>query len=159
MNRSIFLAAVVLCLCMVSAAFGQTVTSRVSGTVKDAADAVVSGATVTLIDASSKENKVVTTNDEGVFSITDVRVGSYVLVVERTNFKKKQITGIDIHVDTPAVFNVVLEPGGVTETVSVTASEAQTLIRTEDAKLSTTIDVRQVQDLRSEEHTSELQSH
>ncbi len=147
MNRSIFLAAVVVCLCVVSAGFGQTVTSRVSGTVKDAADAVISGATVTLIDASSKENKVVTTNDEGVFSITDVRVGSYVLVVERTNFKKKQITGIDIHVDTPAVFNVVLEPGGVTETVSVTASEAQTLIRTEDAKLSTTIDVRQVQDL------------
>jgi len=147
MKRSIFAAAVIVCLSALTSVIGQTVTSRVSGTVKDSADAVVSGATVTLTDNNSHETKVATTNDEGVFSFTDVRVGSYTVTTERANFKKKQVTGIDVHVDTPVVLNVVLEPGGVTETVSVTASEAQTLIRTEDAKLSTTIDVRQVQDL------------
>jgi len=147
MKRSIFAAAVIVCLTALTSVIGQTVTSRISGTVKDSADAVVAGATVTLTDNSSHEIKVVTTNEEGGFSFTDVRVGSYTVTTERANFKKKQITGIDVHVDTPVVLNVTLEPGGVTETVSVTASEAQTLIRTEDAKLSTTIDVRQVQDL------------
>ena len=45
------------------------------------------------------------------------------------------------------MLNLELEAGGVTETVSVTASGTEALIRTEDAKLSTTIDVKQVQDL------------
>jgi len=147
MKRSIFVAAVIVCLSALTSVIGQTVTSRVSGVVKDSADAVVAGATVKLTDNSSHEIKVVTTNDEGVFSFTDVRVGSYSVTAERANFKKKQVTGIEVHVDTPVQLNIVLEPGGIAETVSVTASEAQTLIRTEDAKLSTTIDVRQVQDL------------
>ncbi len=43
--------------------------------------------------------------------------------------------------------SLTLEAGGIAETVSVTASDAQSLIRSEDAKLSTTVDVKQVQDL------------
>ncbi len=147
MKRFSFIA---LALCLFAAAsitFGQTVNSRVTGTVKDTADAVVPGVKVTLIDAKTRDEKTATTNDEGVFNFVDVRPGSYMVVAERANFKKKQITDVDVHVDTPAVLTVVLEPGGVAETVSVTASESQALIRTENAKLSTTIDVKQVEDL------------
>src|SRR3989441_2606610 len=147
MKRFSFIA---LALCLFAAAsvsFGQTVNSRVTGTVKDTADAVIPGAKVTLIDTKTRDEKTATTNDEGVFNFVDVRPGSYKVVAERANFKKKQITDVDVHVDTPAVLTVVLEPGGVAETVSVTASESQALIRTENAKLSTTIDVKQVEDL------------
>src|SRR5438128_2467617 len=147
MKRFSFIA---LALCLFAAAsvsFGQTVNSRVTGTVKDTADAVIPGAKVTLIDTKTRDEKTATTNDEGVFNFVDVRPGSYMVVAERANFKKKQITDVDVHVDTPAVLTVVLEPGGVAETVSVTASESQALIRTENAKLSTTIDVKQVEDL------------
>jgi Carboxypeptidase regulatory-like domain len=147
MKKSVLTGLALFLFAAASAAFGQSVTTRVSGTVKDTADAVVPGATVTLTDTSSKEVKTVTTNDEGTFVFTDVRVGTYVLTAERANFKKKQVTDVEVHVDVPVLLNVVLEPGGVAETVSVTASEAQALIRSEDAKLSTTIDVRQVQDL------------
>jgi hypothetical protein len=70
------------------------------------------------------------------------------VTVEATGFKKLQVSNIQAHVDIPVVLNgLVLEPGGVAETVAVTAGEAQSLIRSEDAKLSTTIDVKQVQDL------------
>src|SRR5437016_11077884 len=141
---------IVLALCLFAAAsvsFGQTVNSRVSGTVKDTADAVVPGVKVTLIDAKTRDEKTATTNDEGVFTFVDVRAGTYTVVAERANFKKKQITDVQVHVDTPAVLNVVLEPGGIAETVSVSASGSEALIRTENAKLSTTVDVKQVQDL------------
>jgi len=142
----LFSALVVLGLC--SVAISQTVSTRVSGVVKDTAGATVPGAKVTLIDTSTKDVKTATTNDEGVFSITDVRVGTYVVTVEAAGFKKLQVSNIEAHVDIPVVLNgLVLEPGGVAETVAVTATEAQSLIRSEDAKLSTTIDVRQVQDL------------
>jgi len=142
----VFSALLVLGLC--SVAISQTVTTRVSGVVKDTAGATVPGAKVTLIDTSTKDQKTATTSDEGTFSITDVRVGTYMVTVEATGFKKLQVNNIEAHVDIPVLLNgLVLEPGGVAETVAVTATEAQSLIRSEDAKLSTTIDVRQVQDL------------
>ncbi|PYS63062.1 MAG: hypothetical protein DMF74_11460 [Acidobacteria bacterium] len=147
MKRFSFIALALCLLAAASVAFGQTVNSRVSGTVKDTADAVVPGVKVTLIDVKTKDQKTTTTNNEGLFNILDVRAGTYVVVAERTNFKKKQVTDLEVHVDVPVVLNLVLEPGGVNETVSVTASGSEALIRSEDAKLSTTIDVKQVQDL------------
>jgi hypothetical protein len=131
-----------------SSAFSQTVTTRVSGTIKDRNEAVVSGVKVTLTDTASRDTKESTTNDQGSFTFTDVRPGTYSLTAEGSGFKKTVIPDIVVHIDAPvALSNITLEPGGVTETVSVTASEAETLIRTEDAKLSTVVDVRQVQDL------------
>src|SRR5690348_3112163 len=148
LNLPTLLFSVLVVLGMCSVAISQTVTTRVNGVVKDTAGATVPGAKVILIDASTKDQKTATTNDEGYFSITDVRVGTYVVTVEATGFKKLQVNNIEAHVDIPVVLNgLVLEPGGVAETVAVTATEAQSLIRSEDAKLSTTIDVRQVQDL------------
>src|SRR6202140_2084936 len=127
--------------------FAQAVNTRVSGTVKDQADAVVPGVKITLIDTSTKEEKTVNTNDEGNFVFVDVRAGTYMVTAERANFKKLQVQNVRVAVDIPAVLSMTLEPGGVAETVSVTASDAQSLIRSEDAKLSTTIDMKQVQDL------------
>ena len=148
LNLPTLLFSVLVVLGMCSVAISQTVSTRVSGVVKDTAGATVPGAKITLIDASTKDQKTATTSDEGTFSITDVRVGTYIVTVEATGFKKLQVNNIEAHVDIPVVLNgLVLEPGGVAETVAVTATEAQSLIRSEDAKLSTTIDVRQVQDL------------
>src|SRR5689334_24608808 len=139
---------VLVVLGMCSVAISQTVSTRVSGVVKDTAGATVPGAKVTLIDTSTKDQKTATTSEEGTFQIADVRVGTYVVTVEANGFKKLQVNNIEAHVDVPVVLNnLVLEAGAITETVSVTASEAQTLIHTEDAKLTTVVDVRQVQDL------------
>jgi hypothetical protein len=136
----------VFVFCAASLAVGQT-TTRVSGTVKDTADAVVPGVKITLVDKNTKEEKTVNSNDEGLFVIVDVRPGTYLVTAERANFKKTQVQEVTVNVDRPVVLNLTLEAGGVAETVSVTASDAQSLIRSEDAKLSTTVDVRQVQDL------------
>lgn len=131
-----------------SIAVAQSVNSRVTGIVKDTAGASVPGAKVMLMDAATKDRKEVTTNEDGSFTISDVRPGAYSVVVEATGFKKLSVTNLTVHVDTPVILNsLTLEAGGIAETVSVTASDAQSLIRSEDAKLSTTVDVKQVQDL------------
>jgi hypothetical protein len=127
--------------------FSQSVNSRVTGTVKDASEAVVPGAKITLMDSATKQERSAQTNDEGVFNFFNIHPGTYMVIAERTGFKKAQVTNIEVNVDKPVNLTLNLEAGGVTETVSVTASDAQSLIRSEDAKLSTTVDVRQVQDL------------
>ena len=126
------------------------VNSRVTGVVKDTAGAVVPGAKVVLTDNATKDEKIATTNEDGSFTVCEVRPGTYSLLVEGTGFKKLAVTNLIVNVDTPVVLNsLTLEAGGIAETVSVTASDAQSLIRSEDAKLTTNIDVKQVQDLRS----------
>ncbi len=133
--------------CLAFSVSAQSVTTRVSGIVKDTNDAIVPGVKVTLTDTQTRDEKSVTSKEDGTFVITDVRVGTYSITAEGAGFKKLQVSNIEAHVDTPINLNLVLEAGAIAETVSVTASEAQSLIRTEDAKLSTTIDVKQVQDL------------
>ena len=141
------LALAVFAFFAVSVSFGQTVNTRVSVTVKDTSDALVPGVNLMLTDLATKQQKTAQTNNEGVFVFADVSPGSYTVLAERSGFKKKLITDVVVNVDKPVVLTVVVEPGDVNATVSVTASEAQSLIRTEDAKLSTTIDMKQVQDL------------
>ena len=127
-----------------SIAVAQSVNSRVSGLVKDTAGASVPGAKIVLMDTATKDTKEATTSEDGAFMISDVRPGAYTVVVEATGFKKLSVTNLTVHVDTPVVLNsLTLEAGGIAETVSVTASDAQSLIRSEDAKLSTTVDVKQ----------------
>jgi hypothetical protein len=144
---SLLLTALVL-TCASSLAIAQQVTTRINGTVKDTAGATVPGAKITVVDVATKDQKTATSNEEGTFVVTDVRPGTYYVTVEATGFKKLQVSNVQVHVDSPVLLNsLTLEAGGVTETVSVTASEAQSLIRSEDAKLNTTVDVKQVQDL------------
>ncbi|MGZ5434667.1 MAG: outer membrane beta-barrel protein [Pyrinomonadaceae bacterium] len=147
MRRISVIALAVFVFSAASVVFGQSVNSRVTGTVKDTSGALVPGVSVVLTDLKTKQERTTETNDEGVFNFPDVPAGPYSIIAERTGFKKAQVLDIQVNIDKPAVINVDLEPGEITQTVSVTASEAQSLIRTEDAKLSTTIDVKQVQDL------------
>ncbi len=142
------LLALAFSLISASAVVAQSVNTRVTGTVKDQAGAVVPGVKVTLTDTKTRDERATTTNDEGIFVFTDVRPGTYSVVIEHPGFKKLLVQNVVTHVDVPAVLDgLILETGGVAETVSVTASDAQSLIRSEDAKLSTVIDVKQVQDL------------
>src|SRR5437667_7407854 len=104
------IASAVLALCVASSVVGQVVT-RVGGTVKDTAEAVVPGAKITLIDANTREQKSVNTNDEGVFVIVDVRPGSYLVTAERANFKKLQVQNVVVNVGIPVNLNLTLEAG------------------------------------------------
>ena len=146
-RQGVFATITILLIGTFCLSLSQTTNSRVSGTVKDASASVVPGVTIKLMDVKTKREETTLTNEEGYFVFTDVLVGTYVVSAERTGFKRGEVRNVEVHVSTPANLSIELEPGGVTETVSVTASDAQSLIRSDDAKLNTTIDVRQVEDL------------
>ncbi len=130
-----------------SLALGQSINTRVNGTVKDPNGAAVSGAVVTLIDTATKRQITATTNDQGFYLFPEVRAGSYTLRAEGAGFKKTEVLNVEVNVDQTATVNIEMEVGGTTETVTVTASEAQALIHTENAALGTTVLQRQIQDL------------
>lgn len=133
---------------LVPNALAQKVTSNVNVTVKDESGAVVPGVNLTLTASATKTERSGVGNDEGYFSFNEMSAGEYTLSVEKTGFKKTVVEGIKVDVGgVPAEVNVSLVTGGVEETVMVTASEAQAVINNENASISTTVQLRQVQDL------------
>jgi hypothetical protein len=142
-----FALAIALCGLIASSAFAQGSVTRVSGTVKDPQGAAITGATVTLTDSATKAVKTATTGDDGAFAFNDLRAGIYSVDVEAAGFKKTTVPDLTVNIDQTSTVNIDMEVGGVGETVTVTASDAQAVVHTENAELKNTVLERQIQDL------------
>ncbi|HWS85535.1 MAG TPA: TonB-dependent receptor [Pyrinomonadaceae bacterium] len=142
------LSSVIFVLLLVAAsAFAQTTSSEVNGTVKDEAGAAIAGATVRLIDNATKTEVNGTANDDGRFTFANIRPGTYTVVAEQPGFKRQEIQSVKVDVGVPATVNFTLPAGEVTETVTITSADAQAVINTTNAELSTTVGQRQINDL------------
>jgi hypothetical protein len=137
--------AVLLFFC--SSGLAQSFNSSVNGTVKDQTGAVIAGAKVTLIDLSTLREVVTTTNDQGFFVFNEVRAGNYKLSAEREGFKKAEVKDVLVNVSIPATVNFDLQTGQISEVITTSATDAQTVVNTENGELSTTVQARQINDL------------
>ncbi len=117
------------------------------GVVTDSQGAVVPGATVTLVNQSTNESMTATTDADGNYTFNALPPANFSLTVEHAGFKKKVIGQITITPEQVNTFDVQVEVGGASETVTVTAGAAQ--LPTDDATLSSTIDSNQVQHMPS----------
>jgi hypothetical protein len=80
------------------AAFAQTATTGdVAGVVKDATDAVIAGATVTLKSLDRGEARTATTNEVGAYRFTFLRPGRYTVAAESTGLKTS-VVAINVQV-------------------------------------------------------------
>ena len=122
-RHAFLLAAIVLITS--SLAFGQGTTSRVTGTVKDTNGGVVVGATVSLTNEANGVSFTTETSDRGTYAFDLVQVGKYSLTAEKQGFKKFLSKGNAINVNQPTTINVSLEPGGISEVVTVQSSGEQ----------------------------------
>src|SRR4026209_2481041 len=145
--RRLFLAAIAMCFASFVSLYAQETTGSIVGTVKDSNGAGVAGATVTAM-IPSQDNivvRTVTTNGEGVFSIPNAAVNVYSVSVEAPNFKKVILTDIKVDVGQRRSVDIVLEPGGVNETVTVAADAVSVELSTPTA--GTTISGDQVREI------------
>lgn len=113
----------VLSLCMGGLVAAQDITGSIVGTVKDNAGAAVAGASVTLTIPSqgNRQIRVVTTDEDGAFSIPNIPVSTYAVTVEAKNFKKSVQVDVKVDVGQRRPVDVVLQAGNISETVTVEA--------------------------------------
>ena len=126
-------------------AYAQLDTGTVNGTVTDATGAVVAGATVTVLNAGTGENRSTTTNQAGNYSVPSLPPGKYNVTIVKAGFSTSQETGLIVEVAQVAVLNDTLRVGTATESVAVSAST--TGIATTSASLGTVIPEKEVTDL------------
>jgi hypothetical protein len=107
---------------------------------------VVAGASVTLTNAERNFSRTQTTTENGTYVFPSVPPGNYQLDVEATGFKKASVPDVNAQVDTLRDFDVALEIGAVTETVTIT-SAADAPLNTADATIGNTFDTRRIESL------------
>jgi hypothetical protein len=126
-------------------AFAQLSTADILGTITDPSGAVVSKATVTLVNADTHEQRVDTSNDSGDFHFTLLPPGHYSVTVKALGFKSSTTTNLAIEAGDRARADVRLELGSATVSVVVEASTP--LLQTDNATVSSTVTEASVQNL------------
>jgi len=132
-------------LSMPAAALAQSSMGTVSGTVTDAAGAVVPGATVTLVSQGTNVQNVRVSNHDGYFVFVNVRPGSYGLTIELSGFATTKVAPFNVGVNETLARNVSLKLGNVTETVEVVAQSE--LLQASTAELGNVIEEKVIQEL------------
>jgi trimeric autotransporter adhesin len=141
----VFLLAALVVLCSIHAR-SQTNYGAVRGLVNDPQGAILSGATVTLINQDTDVSHMTTTNNSGEYLFTAVDPGTYVVTIEDRGFKKVEQAPFTVGIGTTQTVDFKLELGQASQEVEVTAA-LEPLIDTASASLGQTFDQQKLQDL------------
>ena len=150
MSRSVFVQCSLLFVVVVLSAATAHAQYRTSiqGVVTDATGAVVPGATLTLTNPATGEQRVSTSNDAGVYNFNALAAARFRLTVEKKDFAKKVIDNLELIPEQPNGLDVQLALGTDTQVVEVDGSTVPA-IDTETASVTGTISSNQVQHMPS----------
>ena len=122
-------------------------TSAVTGTVTDAQGAVIAGATVTLVDSKTSQERTTTTNERGVYLFAQVPPGQgYRLKFTATGFETLELSEVALGVGNTETHNAQMTVGQVSTSVVVTTEGGATL-NTVDASIGNVIEERRLKEL------------
>ncbi len=139
----------VLCLlAIVSPAAGQTLTATtgaMNGSVVDSTKGVLPGVRVTLSGPSLMGTPSTVTDVAGAYRFSAVPPGEYKLVFELAGFGTVTHEGIRVSVGFIATVNVEMNPGALTE--NVTVSGAAPVVDVSNSSVATQFDAKKLADL------------
>jgi hypothetical protein len=145
--KHIFLFAVVACLLIANLkpSFAQFETASVLGYVRDSSGAAVPNASVSLVNQGTKAQVSVTTDAQGAYQFTDVKVGSYEVTAQAAGFDVTATQPFQVQVNAHQRVDVTLKVGSTNEVVTV--SDAAQLLETDSSERGQVIGTREVENL------------
>ena len=120
-------------------------TAEVLGTVRDNSGAVVSRANILLVNQGTGIQAKTVSGEDGNFTFSNVRIGSYTVSAEAPGFSKAVAKDITVNVNARQRVDLMLQVGAVTETVEVTAAAA--VLETDSSSRSQLINTKGVVEL------------
>jgi hypothetical protein len=125
--------------------YAQFETASVLGYVRDASGAVVSGATVSLVNQQTKAQVTAQTNAQGAYEFTDVKIGQYQVTAQANGFDTSTTAPFTVTVNARQRVDVALKIGSNAETVTVDSAAA--LLETDSSERGQIIGTREVENL------------
>jgi len=124
-------------ICGASVVSAQDVTASIAGTIIDPSGASVVGATITAKSVERATIYTATSNDAGLYRISQLPVGNYDLRVEKTGFQTSVYPAFTLVLNQVARIDVTLKLGEVSQTIEVTGSAP--VLKTETTQVDTII--------------------
>jgi Carboxypeptidase regulatory-like domain len=141
--RAFVYAAVVAALSVASLA--QITTTGIRGIVRDQSGAVISNATIKLVDNSTGVERATVSSSDGGFLFPNLQFGSYKLTVTAAGFQTTVIAAITVESGRTTDVSVDMKVGATGETVQVAASAEQ--LNTTTTEVGGTINNKLVRNL------------
>jgi hypothetical protein len=123
----------------------QSTAGRVLGSVTDQSGASVAGATVVVTDTQRGTSRTLISDASGDYVAPDLAPGTYKIHVEAKGFKSSERPSVTIEVATDVRADFSLQPGNVSETVTVTGEIP--LLNTTSSTLGGTLSNQEINDL------------
>lgn len=120
--------------------------ARIAGTVVDANGAIIPGASVTVKNEKTGEERTVSAANDGTFLVVALKPAKYTVTATANNFENFSQKGIELLVGQETNVTVTLQPTGVTAQVDIVANE-EVLLNTSSASLSANVNQREVEGL------------
>lgn len=143
--RKIIIAVLLLSISIISAT-AQTSRGTIRGTVLDPNGAVIPGATVTITNEATNEKRIVTSGQEGEFTIASLPAGHYQVETSASGFEKLTTT-IDLAVNQEFRFDPKLKVGGKTIILDEDFGVYEPLVNQDSGTLKNVIENKQVSNL------------
>lgn len=123
----------------------QVLYGSIVGNAKDASEAVIAGATVTILNTLTNESRQTTTNEVGQYNFPNVQAGRYTVRVSKEGFTTFTQQDVIVTINNVTRVDVSLKVGAVAETVTVTAEIA--ILQTDRSEVRAEIGGRQLTNL------------
>jgi hypothetical protein len=140
---SLFVATLLIMAC--TAVLAQKDTGGITGTVSDPSGAVVSGAKVSITDVDRGTTVTTTTNNQGEYVVSPLKIGRYTVTIEKSGFQKAVVGPVKVDVQAQPEVNAQLRVGSIAETVTITTQGPQ--LETETSELGQVQDSHTIETL------------
>ena len=126
-------------------ASGQTITGRILGSVRDAQNAAIVGAKVTITDTQRNTIRTSVTNDTGDYLVSDLQPSKYNVLIEARGFNSFKAAGLVLEVSKDIELDATLKTGDTS--IVVTVNEATPMIDATTSALGGTLSNKEINDL------------
>lgn len=122
----------------------QSGAGSIEGTVADSSGAIVPGAKVHVVNTATGVASDTTANQDGFYQVPGLFAGSYQVSISSADLKYQ--TSVTLLAEQDATVNAVLNPGSVTQQVTVSGNDVQ-LVDTTSGTLTSTMENAQINQL------------
>ncbi len=135
-----------LLLSLAVAAFGQTETGQISGTVKDKTGAVVANAKVIVTAVETNVSRTGVTNSSGIYNFPSLKPALYKVTIEAAGFAKFERKA-EVYVAGSVDVSATLAVGTSSTVVEVSEISSDVAVNTENQTISTVITTKDLDTL------------
>ena len=135
----------VLFLCVWVSLAQSGTSGALTGTVADPSGAVISGATVTVTNTGTGQERDATTDASGTYKFSLLPPGTYKVKFAASGFKTSEVSAVTVNATETAVLNQDLAVGAQSEQITVESTAER--LQTQNATMGTLVGAKTVTDL------------